>query len=129
MKKIIKTLLVVMVVVLALTAFVACEQECQHTGGTATCTEAAVCELCGESYGEALGHKEVKLPALEATCAKEGKTEGSYCRVCNVVLVEQQSVEKLEHVMVPSEDRAPTCKVVGLQGGHHCEMCGLPDGT
>ncbi len=24
----------------------------EHTGGTATCTEKAVCEVCGESYGE-----------------------------------------------------------------------------
>lgn len=27
-----------------------------HTGGTATCTERPVCELCGQRYGEALGH-------------------------------------------------------------------------
>lgn len=27
-----------------------------HTGGTATCTEAAVCSHCGEIYGNALGH-------------------------------------------------------------------------
>ena len=26
--------------------------ECKHTGGTATCTEQAVCEICGQSYGE-----------------------------------------------------------------------------
>lgn len=29
-----------------------------HTGGTATCTERAVCEDCGQSYGEPLGHKD-----------------------------------------------------------------------
>ena len=26
--------------------------ECEHEGGTATCTKLAVCTKCGESYGE-----------------------------------------------------------------------------
>ena len=60
MKNIIKTLVVVMVIVLALAAFTACDLNpqpttppaCEHTGGTATCENAAVCEKCGESYGE-----------------------------------------------------------------------------
>ena len=29
-----------------------CGYVCQHVGGTATCTEKAVCEICGEEYGE-----------------------------------------------------------------------------
>ena len=155
MKKIIKTLLVVMVVVLALTAFVGCN-ECQHTGGTATCTEAAVCELCGESYGEALGHKGgaatctekavcevcgesygeaaghkvVKLPAIEATCSKEGRTEGSRCSECKEILVAQEVIEKLEHhVWVDNVDRDFTCELDGFTGGKHCEICGVQDGT
>ena len=137
MKKIIKTLLVVMVVVLALAAFTACENDpattttapCQHQGGTATCTEQAVCELCGESYGAALGHKAAVLYAIDATCSKEGRTEGSYCKVCNEVLVAQESIEKLEHVWVANEDRDFTCTMDGLVGGNHCEMCGIQDGT
>lgn len=28
-----------------------CGYSCKHTGGTATCTELAVCEICGEHYG------------------------------------------------------------------------------
>ena len=27
-----------------------------HSGGTATCTEKAVCEVCGEAYGELAAH-------------------------------------------------------------------------
>ena len=133
MKKIIKTLLVVMVVVLALAAFTACEVEdttevCQHEGGTATCTEQAVCEKCGVSYGP-VGHKTEVLPALAATCAKEGRTEGAYCKVCKEVLVEQQTIAKLEHVWVANEDRDFTCTLDGLVGGNHCENCGIQDGT
>lgn len=33
-----------------------CYYDCRHTGGTATCTEAAICENCGERYGSAKGH-------------------------------------------------------------------------
>ena len=133
MTKIIKTLLVVMVVFLALAAFVACEQEqqgCQHTGGTATCTEAAVCEICGESYGEAAGHKVAKLPAIEATCSKEGRTEGSRCSECKETLVPQETIEKLEHVWVANtQTKEPTCTEPGYTGGNHCENCGVQDGT
>ena len=136
MKKIIKTLLVVMVVVLALVAFTACENDpatttteaCQHEGGTATCTEQAVCTKCGVSYGP-VGHKTVILPALAPTCAKEGRTEGSYCKVCNEVFAEQQTIAKLEHVWVANEDRDFTCTLDGFVGGNHCETCGIQDGT
>ncbi len=33
-----------------------CGEACTHSGGTATCTEKAVCETCGSSYGDPLGH-------------------------------------------------------------------------
>lgn len=33
-----------------------CEYECRHTGGKATCTEEAVCNICGESYGGKAEH-------------------------------------------------------------------------
>ena len=31
-------------------------QPCQHTGGTATCVAQAVCDTCGNGYGEKLAH-------------------------------------------------------------------------
>ena len=129
MKKIIKTLLVVMVVVLALAAFTACEQTCQHSGGTATCTVAAVCDVCGEKYGEVASHNPMVLPAIEATCSKEGRTEGEVCRTCGEILVAQNPIEKLEHVWVANEDRDFSCTLDGLKGGNHCEICGIQDGT
>ena len=33
-----------------------CGSPCSHTGGTATCTEKAVCTVCGTSYGELADH-------------------------------------------------------------------------
>lgn len=44
-----------------------------HTGGTATCTERAVCEVCNEPYGELAAHT-----GGTATC-----TERAVCEVCN----------------------------------------------
>ena len=33
-----------------------CYYDCRHIGGTVTCTEEAICENCGERYGNAKGH-------------------------------------------------------------------------
>ena len=57
-----------------------------HTGGTATCTEKAVCEVCGKAYGEPdpknhtdLKHNEAKAATEDA----EGNIEYWYCSGCN----------------------------------------------
>ena len=53
-----------------------------HTGGTATCKDKAVCELCGEAYGEldAKNHANlVHVPAKAATKTAEGNIEYWYC--------------------------------------------------
>ena len=40
-----------------------------HTGGTATCTERAVCEVCNEPYGELAAHTGGKATCTErAVC-------------------------------------------------------------
>ena len=94
MKTSLKTMIVVLVLVLAIAVFTACNLDlkpttpttpaCEHTGGTATCLDAAVCEKCGESYGEPLAHTTVTRAGKEATCTEDGLTEGSYCSVCRV---------------------------------------------
>ena len=44
--------------------------ECEHSGGTATCTEQAVCEKCNEPYGEKLAHDWQSATCLEPkTCS------------------------------------------------------------
>lgn len=66
----------------------------------ATCTEGGystrTCKVCGlsEKFDEvaALGHKEVTIPAVEATAKTEGKTEGKRCERCGLILVEQKTV-------------------------------------
>ncbi len=89
MKKIIRTLLVVMVFVLVLSSLTGCQgikdkilglirpqppvTECTHTGGNATCTEKAICSECGEAYGDALGHN-----YAEGKCTVCGAADPDY---------------------------------------------------
>ena len=46
---------------------------CEHTGGTATCKDLAVCDLCGVTYGDYADHVE----GTAATCTSLAK-----CSVC-----------------------------------------------
>ena len=57
-----------------------------HTGGKATCTERAVCEVCGKAYGEPdpKNHTDLKhIPAKAATEDAEGNIEYWHCGGCN----------------------------------------------
>ena len=56
-----------------------------HTGGTATCTERAVCEVCGKAYGEPDPKNHTDLKHNEAKAAtedSEGNIEYWYCSGC-----------------------------------------------
>lgn len=46
--------------------------ECKHSGGEATCTEKAKCEICGVEYGEPLGHDYVVIKVVEPDYRNEG---------------------------------------------------------
>ena len=56
MRKLITTLLALCTTFLCMFSFIACLEElpegCEHTGGTATCNQKAICEKCGEEYGD-----------------------------------------------------------------------------
>ncbi len=57
-----------------------------HTGGVATCADKAVCEVCGDAYGEldARNHANlIHFPAKAATKEADGNIEYWYCDGCN----------------------------------------------
>ena len=57
----------------------------QHIGGKATCSEKAVCEVCGKAYGELDGanHTDIKhVDSKAATETAEGNIEYWYCDGC-----------------------------------------------
>lgn len=62
---------------------------CNHTGGVATCTDCAVCELCGQPYGSVdnNNHGETELRNIQqATCTQNGYTGDTYCKACEQVI-------------------------------------------
>ena len=75
-----------------------------HSGGTATCENKAVCSVCGAEYGEKLGHdySEVKYTWTDNTCKAE--------RVCkhDSTHIESETVTATETTIT-----APTCKEKG----------------
>ena len=69
-----------------------------HSGGKATCAEKAVCEICGEKYGEldpdnhsVLKHTQAKA----ATEETEGNIEYWYCEECGKYYGEKQAKTEL----------------------------------
>ena len=53
-----------------------------HTGGTATCTEKAKCDLCGAEFGDFLPHSLTKTEAKAPTCTEEGNEAYWTCGTC-----------------------------------------------
>ena len=70
----------------------------EHSGGTATCTNKAVCEICGESYGElnANNHSDLKhFPAVAATKTAEGNIEYWYCSGCKKYYKDAKATQEI----------------------------------
>ena len=102
-------------------ASAATEPECEHKGGHATCLEKAVCELCGESYGE-LGDHDYDAVVTDPDCVNGGYTTYT-CSVCEDSYVGDET-DALGHTSVVDEAVAPTCTETGLTEGSHCDVCG-----
>lgn len=70
---------------------------CNHTGGTATCSKKAVCELCGAEYGDTAPHT-----GGTATCAKR-----AVCDICS-----QEYGRTAPHKEADFNDVCDTCGLV-----------------
>ncbi len=53
-----------------------------HTGGSATCTQRAQCEICGEEYGTLDSHEMGNVETREATIEEKGYTTHEKCNNC-----------------------------------------------
>ena len=70
-----------------------------HTGGKATCTERAVCEVCGKAYGEPdpKNHTDLKyIPAKAATEDAEGNIEYWHCEGCNQYYSDKDGTKEIK---------------------------------
>ena len=67
-----------------------------HTGGTATCTEKAVCDECGDAYGE-LGAHRYDAVVIAPTCTQNGYTKHT-CSGCKDSYTDNETV-KTGHII------------------------------
>ena len=70
-----------------------------HTRGTATCTERAVCEVCGKAYGEpdSKNHANLKhIDAKAATKTTTGNIEYWYCEDCGKYFADAAATKEIK---------------------------------
>lgn len=71
-----------------------CGYGCAHTGGTATCTALAVCDICGHTYGDLLPHDYRWVIDQEATTEATG-LKHEECTACGSKRSEGTVIPKL----------------------------------
>lgn len=89
-----------------------------HEGGTATCSEKAVCTLCGQTYGDKdagnhVGGTEVKN-ARKASCTEDGYTGDTCCKGCGAKLQSGTVIKAAGHT-----GGTATCVSAAV-----CTLCG-----
>ena len=70
-----------------------------HTGGTATCTERAVCEICGKAYGDLDGNYHANLKHIDAKAATKtagGNIEYWYCEDCGKYFADAAATKEIK---------------------------------
>ena len=89
----------------------------EHSGGTATCTEQATCEICGEKYGDLKPHSySVKWSTGEASHWHE-------CTECRA------KTDEAEHTDTNKDHKCDVCDKVlsectDTNKDHKCDICG-----
>ena len=106
--------------------------ECEHSGGEATCTEKAKCEICGAEYGEMKPHSYAHIKAPEylksaATCTAKAVyyTSCADCGLSSKDTKDEATFEygnALGHSFGEWSSTAPTCTKDGSRV-RKCSRC------
>lgn len=93
------------------------------TGGTATCSAKAVCEVCGEEYGEkdSNNHDLEQHAAKAPTCTEPGWDAYETCSRCDYTTYTE--LPALNHDLVQHAAKAPTCTEKGWNAYETCSRC------
>ena len=91
-----------------------------HSGGTATCTEPAKCDICQKPYGDKDpgNHVDLKhVPAAAPTVSKDGNTEYWYCEDCGKYFSDANAANEItrESTVIPAL-KAPSIKPADGKG-------------
>ena len=91
-----------------------------------TCTTAQICNVCGIENKPALGHNEMTITEVAATCYATGLTAGVKCQRegCGAILVEQTVTDKIAHTYgnTPDSSVSATCTEAGSKT-YKCTVC------
>ena len=92
------------------------------TGGTATCTAKAVCEVCGEEYGEkdSNNHDLEQHAAKAPTCTEIGWNAYETCSRCGYTTRKELPAQ---HDLKQHAAKAPTCTEKGWNAYETCSRC------
>lgn len=93
------------------------------TGGKATCSAKAVCEVCGKEYGEkdSNNHDRVHHEAKAPTCTDIGWDAFDTCKNCDYTTYAEQPA--LNHDLKQYAAKAPTCTEKGWNAYEACSRC------
>ncbi len=99
-----------------------------HTGGTATCKEMAVCTDCGQSYGELAQHSYNDYKANnDATCEADGTKTAECVYGCGTTdTVADTGSAKGHDFKTYTSDNNATCQADGTKTAK-CENCDKTD--
>lgn len=86
-----------------------------HSGGTATCKDKAICEVCGENYGELDSNNHADMKHIEATAATktaEGNIEYWYCSGCGKYFADKAAAKEITKAdtvtaKLPDDSKSP----------------------
>ena len=95
----------------------------EHTGGTATCSKLAVCDVCKQGYGskDLTNHVNTEIrDAKDETCGDAGYTGDTYCTDCGVKTATGEAIE------ATGKHRGGTATCTALAV---CEVCGQEYGS
>lgn len=96
----------------------------EHTGGTASCTEPAKCQICGQYYGETdeTNHSElVHVAKKDPTCTVAGNIEYWTCKECGKYFSNAEGKTEIK-----LDDTVIAAKGHSYENGV-CTVCGVKD--